>query len=352
MGNGIDLGFQLDTSAKACVERYVALRAGTDDPNIQFLIQQMKKAPEAWADFELGLGDLTMAYEGKSPSLFEEAHYDFATLLAHHLKEEEARFVESHDVAQLAQAFGEFMVGFPSHLKPMFKTDVESVLGSGPGERRQYQIISFNYTSIVDKLVASMRTQGKRTFQHPHRGRPVADRLEDVLHAHGTLDEGMVVGVNDESQVASLLYRRDERVLEILLKVRSCLASGHDGPSRALKMIGSSQIICVVGMSLGETDKDYWIKIGETLILNPNSRLVIFKYARTGSSQTSARTAKKLREVQDLFLARASIDEGQHSDLRDRIRVALIGDVFEGMAKASALRDSTEPLRRATGQTD
>jgi hypothetical protein len=340
LGNGIDLGFQLNTSARTCVAEYVESQARTDDPNIRFLIEQITKTPETWADFELGFGDLTQAYEEKSPSLLEEAHYHFAAQLAAHLKAEEARFVESHDMEHLSQAFGRFLVGFPSHLTPTFRADIQKVLGSSSRDQRQYQVISFNYTSVVDRLVESLRREAKGIFQRRHGTRSVVDKLEAVVHPHGTVDEAMVVGVNDESQIASLVYRNDERILETLLKGRSCSASGHDGPSRALGLIASSQIVCVAGMSLGETDKDYWVKIGENLIRNPSSRLVIFHYARTGSSQTSARTASTQREVQDLFLARACIDEGQHLELRARIRVALFTDLFEEMANAAVPGDS------------
>ena len=111
----------------------------------------------------------------------------------------------------------------------------------------------------------------------------------------------MVLGVNDENQIANADFREPDSK-ERLIKSDINESYGNTRKQDAQAVIENSSIICVFGMSLGETDQIWWQSIANWLRQDLSRELVIF--------------SKKDRE----FLVKKHTLQ-QERNIRDRKRV-------------------------------
>lgn len=100
--------------------------------------------------------------------------------------------------------------------------------------------------------------------------------LGSVLHIHGTLNEEMILGVNDVEQVNSALLKNDTEFLDTFIKRRMNNSIGQRKTEHAQKLIEESHIICIFGMSIGSTDKMWWEEIVKWMNASDDNKLVIY----------------------------------------------------------------------------
>ena len=66
---------------------------------------------------------------------------------------------------------------------------------------------------------------------------------------------------------------------------------------KGIEIINYSKIICIFGMSLGKTDKDWYKLIKHRLLADSDSRLIIFWYISNADRTKIPKGAKKAREI-------------------------------------------------------
>ena len=86
----------------------------------------------------------------------------------------------------------------------------------------------------------------------------------------------MILGVNDESQIINDFLKEKKDFKDIFIKERMNEELGQGKIEVATNMIERSSIICVFGMSIGDTDKMWWEKLIDWLWKNSNNKLIIF----------------------------------------------------------------------------
>jgi len=96
------------------------------------------------------------------------------------------------------------------------------------------------------------------------------------IHIHGTTKEEMVVGVNDESQIANKELCKNSIFNELLLKPEANRRYGQNKIETVKRIIDESVIVCIFGMSLGESDKMWWEYLCEWLSESQERRLIIY----------------------------------------------------------------------------
>lgn len=87
--------------------------------------------------------------------------------------------------------------------------------------------------------------------------------------------------------------------------------------------IQNSDIICIYGMSLGETDQTWWKHIGQ-LITDYDKKLIIFWKDNSNSmipSVFSDLRLDKVDEIKELFATRAQLNDTQKKAVWDKIYV-------------------------------
>lgn len=101
-------------------------------------------------------------------------------------------------------------------------------------------------------------------------------KIGEVIHPHGSKSTGnYIFGVNDSSQVANQKLLEDFRVSIDLIKHHGNFSCKVYQEERSINIINESDIIIIYGMSLGSSDKQWWLMIGNWLASNTNNILVI-----------------------------------------------------------------------------
>ncbi len=84
------------------------------------------------------------------------------------------------------------------------------------------------------------------------------------------------MGVNDITQIKNESLKRDSEFVDTIVKVRMNSGLGQQKVEKAKDIINKSHIICIFGMSLGNTDKIWWEELVTWLMTNANNKLLIF----------------------------------------------------------------------------
>lgn len=266
IGNGFDLNLGMKTSYKDFYDYYY--REKSSNENIEKLKKEIKNNIENWSDLELALGKHTEKVNTWSE--FEEIRQDIILCLSKYLKEQEKLFdftiVNKH---QLTTYICSPFINLRNGEKEVFK----NILTPVKHELAEINFISFNYTTILDKLIQDSIGRQISVNQAINNN----SILKKVKHIHGTLDERMIVGINDISQVTNCNFINDEDFIESFVKSEYNKSCSHLIDNECIKLINKSNIICVYGSSLGETDKFWWELIGKR-ILEGNNKMIIYHY--------------------------------------------------------------------------
>ena len=123
-----------------------------------------------------------------------------------------------------------------------------------------YCYITFNYTNILDRIVQlyGSVSDSRVIATHICSGISKSNRIGKIIHIHGTTNEEMILGVNDESQVDNDALKADSIFLDTLIKKRMNYSIGQRKTENAISVIKDSHIVCIFGMSIGNTDKMWW----------------------------------------------------------------------------------------------
>lgn len=350
VGNGFDLAAGLNTSAKDFIEEFVdrhCQKAKEPCSPSERLAQTMtKEGLENWSDYEKSIGMYAKSV----------ASYDFSKIETSSPSEELIAAKEAVDSALSEMIERESERITKDYIERNVKSCMGSVskwLGAFGTEHRdeifrsfshplrfRYSFISFNYTSLFDKFYYA----SKEYFQswlaefYPGSFPSASHSLGGLCHAHGTIEDVPICGVNDPDQIADEKLKVNEGVVSAIVKPNIQRMFARDDDSLAMSIIGKAQIVCVFGMSLGSTDKRWWQRIVEWLRGNGNRYLIIFKRGVSAQKITPAEYWRTVNEAKETLLCSAEIED---SNLRDsvskRIFVANSSEVFvlEGQIEAS-----------------
>ena len=258
IGNGFDLNQGLPTSYAHFYEYYFQLRPQKlDSESVLKLRGKLRERlydeqTDRWADLEKTLGELTTEF--KSDAEFEEAYLDIYRHLLEYLKavydnSEVAKFdkLEETIYRDLAMPW--------KHLVLRERIELESSL---PLEDSHVSIINFNYTNTLDRLCDLPKSIGKNMGRYDNRS--------------------TLLGVDNANQIMNENFRSDETVQNYLIKPQTNTGLGNMVDSRCAELIRHARIICIYGMSIGETDITWWKEIGNRLMKDYNVRVLYFPF--------------------------------------------------------------------------
>lgn len=325
IGNGFDLNAGLNTSAKTIIEKYKMRIDSIIDEEVSpdecyTLLRRSinQKGIDTWADFEMALGDFTYEVEGcEDPILvFRNAYEDFIRFFGEVISNEN-EIVDKLVIDD--SVLDRFHAGVRSccddGMRPASQSNLRGVLNIAEGW--DISFITFNYTTLLDRLVNALNKRGGTTIRY---GNSTYARAYNVpLHVHGTLsdDHGLIIGVDDKSQIAGETCCKSEIIQRILIKPEQNRRAEDLRQTQAFQLIDKADVICVYGMSLGETDCTWWRKLGEW-VSNQNAparRLILSKPKPDISPYMSYAIPDAMDKQKRLFLARSGI-EGSANKLK------------------------------------
>ena len=139
------------------------------------------------------------------------------------------------------------------------------------------QFVSFNYTNALDKIVEDCKKNNVDVGKHTNNsGSLMTDKIGNVFHVHGTVEGDALLGVNDTSQIENEFLQADTTFVTTFVKRNTNEYLGQQRTSKTKDIIYKSNIICVFGMSIGDTDKMWWEELVNWLIASNLRKLIIF----------------------------------------------------------------------------
>ena len=301
IGNGFDISLGLKTSYRDFAKYYV--QEPSFHPSIEKLKKEIEKSlkeenkdDNKWSDFELAFGEYTKKLSGEQE--FDIVYDDILMMLQAYLLEEKKRFdKDSQRYSLNVKKISNSLIYPDSFLR----------------EERQFSrlfqkadsininIINFNYTTTIDDFIKVIRGP------YLTRIRSVV-KVGNVHHIHGTLDKTMLFGVNDPSQIANTAFQNSSIISSELAKPNFNQRLGYGVDEICAELINNADLICVYGMSIGDTDKCWWENICESL-KNVNHHAILFHWSEKRFSPIQERLQIREEErVKANFLKKVGLD--------------------------------------------
>lgn len=304
-GNGLDI-------AQGLATRYSDFYKYLESKEGSFLLDEMKDSisstTELWSDMEVGLGVFTkVALENED---FENFYYELSDHLQDYLKQEEGKFTPTKEICD------KFIKGLENLITGMEGGDVTRFNGHvlrNFNPAKDISIITLNYTHTIEKLTKHIEFDSKISSN--------IEFVDNIIHLHGELDDTIVIGVDNEAQIANDDFKNNEAIKDILVKEQSNFVMKNGKADRCRQLIREANIIVLYGVSLGETDARWWKYIGNVLV-NTRNTLIIqhifnpkYKILRTRRQQLG----RMEREAMEILSSKLNIDKELLNDLRYRI---------------------------------
>lgn len=263
LGNGFDLNMGLPTSYSDFYKYYLQV----DSPKSTNLIkQEIGEKPRNWADLEKSLGEISKKYLQDSDA-YIEAFENIRDELAKYLGEVDKFVFPNLD--NLSEHFLQDILDIDRYLDNKPKQEYRDFLSvvNSPNDI-DLNVINFNYTSTVEKMM---------TLHNERAMPPKKVTFHEVIHVHQDLNTGILMGVNDVSQIANEGYGNEFDIRSMMVKpfINEMFAAGND--YRAKDVIRNSNVVILFGTSFGETDEVWWKWI-MSYIFGNNKRIIYCPY--------------------------------------------------------------------------
>lgn len=333
-GNGFDKNLGLNTTYPDFY-KWLSDNQKRDSDEIYCNI---KEKPDNWSDLELALGKYTFDNEIHTAK-FEESYENLIEDLNEYLLLEQEKLVDSmHGGNMLLNTIEHLEKNLISTGQKRNAKDIQNIMNNSvqilPLDKKYFsidiQFITFNYTETMETLLHDNGYSRKLSNSNY-----MELRINQPIHVHGTLNNSMVLGVNDETQFKSEIF--DNNFPEFFVKNKNLTDHVNSTDlEEALEVIRYSQVIFLFGVSLGETDKIYWGKIA-TWLLNSDERIVLLYDYETPMESISKVVQSKMErswnETKDKFLKQSGLSNVEQKQISKQI-FPLYGNGFLNLEEA------------------
>lgn len=216
-------------------------------------------------------------------------------------------------------SFAEGIRDYYQDLSDIEKNLFDSIMKDRSTQSVSVRFINFNYTTILDKCINLIL---HKPLINNNIRKMTIDK--NILHIHGNLQHYPVIGLNDESQIANKELLKSSDFVRTVIKKENISYCGEMTYSKAEKLIENSRIICIWGMSLGDTDADWWKLICKVLLRDGTRHVIIFCYKEDPPNEVSIVKTLRIKEpIKNRLLSFSSITDVQKNSIIDRIHVVI-----------------------------
>lgn len=343
VGNGFDIRMGIKSSYKQVEEYYIGL--DKKDKHLKMFQNSLAVKGEYWANFEKALGQYTADFQDNEQSIFQLCLNDFTEELIDYLKLEELKVDFELCSEEIRNEFIRSISKYDNDIPDRYRNAINAIINSYGNIL--FRFVSFNYTHLLDKCLKLSFTKDVVVGKHSFKG-AVCNHLvnSDVLHIHGELPGPIVMGVDNKDQINNKNWAQQRRFCQKLAKPDINSRAGRLIDDKVQKLIIESNIICIYGMSLGETDKTWWKLIGSWL--RGNNRMLIL-YVHHDNDSQGVLTYQQQFVIQekyiDEFLDVAEINGQERAVLENKIIVVINPDLFNiNLVQISKERSSINSL--------
>lgn len=286
IGNGFDVSMGLNTSYYSFRKWYC------DQPNDDIVIKEFKEHVkndldtdgDYWSDFEKGLGKYTAKFTLETVHDFIKCYNDARSKLLEYINSEES-MISTETIASGAQEFVDGLCSYCSELRPKEKIKIEKVYPSNIHDNIEIRFITYNYTSILDKFISTWGDKPIRTWRSSGYDHKMI--IKDLIHIHGTMKEYPIFGVNDESQIDNKELLQNQQFKSIMIKSEGIDEIDVLWYDEAEQIIVNSDIICIYGLSMGETDARWFETIMKWMKSSESHFIIVYHYTDSPSNTIS-----------------------------------------------------------------
>lgn len=304
-GNGFDINQGLKTSYPDFYG-YLSLQE-MSNPLMNKLIKEISTNVGLWSDMEEALGLMfTPGIESRED--LAEFYYNLTDHLQKYLKTQQEAFTPSDkQKTKFIKDFTSFGSGVVDRDKGRLGKFRQSLKQIG----NTLDVISFNYTNTLERLLSTGKNNNviKKYFG---AGIPP---LHKIVHVNGILDKTIFVGVNDESQIANERIRDVAGVRDLLIKSQSDNACGKTTYKTGQNLIEKANLIIIYGVSLGETDKNWWNLIGSQMKSRNDVAVIYYAYEPNKITPTQM---QMLAEMEREYTNKLHQKFGTNDEVEDR----------------------------------
>lgn len=329
IGNGFDVNLGLKTKYNEFIEMYKEIP--TKSKVVQEFKQHIDSNKELWEDAELAFGQCTSNYSGSEAAMeVLTCHEDFCTELAQYLQNEEEKFALVYDEEFIKKE----TISALRNLKKGFRTEEAEEIQNYINTFTSgliYNFITYNYTKTLDKCIDCIKTDVKNLGNKGNN----PNKIGVVKHVHGTTEEDMIFGLNDETQIANIEIFKDAEpeILSQIVKIKANKMYRRKTDAITNDLLLNSHIIYIYGMSLGETDKLWWERICTILKNRTTVRVIIYSFEtkQFDIKLLGAKLAMAERKVKEKLLSYSNLTEAERQSLVSRIHITT-QDIFSGLS--------------------
>lgn len=321
IGNGFDINLGLKTRYKDFYNYY--MQQPSSNIHVRELKSNIDYDIELWSDLELALANHTKFFNNDSTSEFIEVLDDIQDNLAEYIDIQDTDFA-INDVSK--KKFIDNICFPEKYLDLNDKQEIEK-LKENSFDDYFISVINFNYTNTFKKIFPLQKKDEILS------GMEIQDFLRSYyfngeIHIHGTTSSNMLIGVNDYSQINNEEFQKNSFIIENFVKEKMNDLSNTLRKEECIKLIDSASLICIFGMSFGETDKFWWKKIINK-ISEGNTRLIIFDVDQSFNERRQYRKKSYEVKIRKKLLKYADFSENEIERIGKKIYVCLNTDMFK-----------------------
>ncbi len=315
IGNGFDLNIGLKTRYQ---DFYDYLKSSGTLSDINDKMKDLNNNSEIdlstamWSDLELGLGKFTNFFD------FNHSDYvDFVEKIIYAL----ASYIENEqnkikwDTGEVNTCMRKSIYTFYNYLSKRDKAIISNIIS---GKDCTYRFISYNYSLIINKCI-------KIAYDNRNRSDGM---LYMPVNIHGTTNIDMFLGVDNESQISNKIMLDNPYIRNLLIKPEASFNTGKQIYEECISLIDSSNIICLYGLSIGETDTTWWKQICKWLT-NEKNYLVIFAYKDSIKNLIPASRLELEESCRRQFLSYSDLPKEKQDIISKRIILSINSEMFK-----------------------
>ena len=246
IGNGFDLNLGLETTYGSFIKHYQTVGVDFMSP-LYYFKERINMEEKRWSNAELAFGQDTSNFKGKNAAYdFCDCHDDFCEELAKYLKSKQEKVLKSHKLSTIVKSFYASLSNYQKGLSEVQTTALSSDVNEISGGYN-YSFIVFNYTEIIDafyeKLLKENLSLGKRIYKN----NSYTNSIKDIIHVHGTVNQNMILGVNDVSQISEpqIFDNQPAELFDSLIKVNTNKMNEALTDEKTLKILNASDLIYI-----------------------------------------------------------------------------------------------------------
>lgn len=324
IGNGFDLNLGLNTKLSNVVEKII--EEEIDNTETLKLKENLIKHKDLWwSDFELQLGQYTKKFNSETITSYDNQYNYFVKKIINLFRKQENRIDYQDNISFIATSFMKHIAAFYNYLPDTSRQIVINTMKKiNEDENMYYDFITFNYTSVLDNFIkCSLVEYNKNNYSTPI---PIKSKkvtfhiLRKIIHIHGTLENGLVLGIDNTEQIANKQLAKNISFIPRIVKLETIKALGQNSAIEAKELIDNSKIIIAFGLSIGITDKYWWNYIISWLNKNIDRQFIIFIY---DDKMDSTLNLTKLNTIENarkkLFSILDSSVQAEYNTCKERI---------------------------------